>query len=81
MLAGTKNGIAYHPAEMPEAGTLATLAEGVHWLRMPLPFALDHINLWVLDEDEGCTLVDCGLATAETRERARLKHCGVYGVV
>jgi len=66
--AGLKNGIAYRQAEMPEAGKLETLAEGVHWLRMPLPFALDHINLWVLDEDDGCTLVDCGLATEETRE-------------
>lgn len=59
--------IAYYPAEMPPPGQLTTLAPGVHWLRMPLPFALDHINLWVLDEDDGCTLVDCGLATAETR--------------
>ncbi len=67
MPAETTNGIVYHPAEMPEAGKLATLADGVHWLRMPLPFALDHINLWVLDDDEGCTLVDCGLATDETR--------------
>ena len=26
---------------------------GVHWLRMPLPFALDHINLWLLEDDDG----------------------------
>ena len=65
MRSGTE--IAYHPAELPPPGQLATLAPGVHWLRMPLPFALDHINLWVLDEDDGCTLVDCGLARDETR--------------
>ncbi len=67
MSKGSINTVAYHPAGMPEPGRLETLAEGVHWLRMPLPFALDHINLWILDEDDGCTLVDCGLATAETR--------------
>ena len=64
----TATSIAYHPAEMPPSGQLATLAPGVHWLRMPLPFALDHINLWVLDEEDGCTLVDCGLATDQTRD-------------
>ena len=40
---------------------------GVHWLRMPLPFALDHINLWLLAEDDGFTLVDCGFGDAATR--------------
>ena len=30
---------------------------------MPLPFALDHINLWVLDDDDGWALVDTGTKT------------------
>jgi glyoxylase-like metal-dependent hydrolase (beta-lactamase superfamily II) len=34
---------------------------------MPLPFALDHINLWLLAEDDGWTLVDCGIGNAATR--------------
>ena len=34
---------------------------------MPLPFALDHINLWLLREDDGYTLVDCGYGDAATR--------------
>ena len=38
------------------------------WLRMPLPFALDHINLWVLRDGAGWTLVDCGLNSPATRE-------------
>ena len=45
----------------PAAATLIEVASGVHWLRMPLPFALDHINLWVLDDGDAWTLVDCGL--------------------
>ena len=36
---------------------------------MPLPFALDHINLWLLADGDGWTIVDCGLSTQETRER------------
>jgi glyoxylase-like metal-dependent hydrolase (beta-lactamase superfamily II) len=34
---------------------------------MPLPFALDHINLWLLEEPAGWTLVDCGYGDATTR--------------
>jgi hypothetical protein len=46
---------------------LAEVAPGVFWLRMPLPFALDHINLWVLRDNGGWTLVDTGLNTDATR--------------
>jgi glyoxylase-like metal-dependent hydrolase (beta-lactamase superfamily II) len=51
----------------PPPATLREVAPGVHWLRMPLPFALDHINLWLLDEADGCTLIDCGYGNATTR--------------
>jgi glyoxylase-like metal-dependent hydrolase (beta-lactamase superfamily II) len=37
--------------ERPAVGQWLTLQPGLHWVRMPLPFALDHINLWVLDDD------------------------------
>ncbi|GAB5468227.1 MAG: MBL fold metallo-hydrolase [Rhodospirillales bacterium] len=53
---------------LPEPGHLKEIAAGLYWLRMPLPFALDHINLWVLDEGDSWTLVDTGLATDETRD-------------
>jgi glyoxylase-like metal-dependent hydrolase (beta-lactamase superfamily II) len=55
----------------PELGSWLTLRPGVHWVRMPLPFALDHINLWVLDDEidgqPGYTLIDCGIASDDTR--------------
>lgn len=37
------------------------------WLRMPLPFALDHINLWLLRDGDGWAAVDCGIGLDETR--------------
>ena len=55
-------------AEPPAPGTVTEVAPDVFWLRMPLPYALDHINLWVLRDDEGWTLVDCGLSTDITRQ-------------
>lgn len=57
---------------LPAGGARLDLREGIAWIRMPLPFALDHINLWLLrdcfDGREGWTLVDCGASTAATRE-------------
>jgi glyoxylase-like metal-dependent hydrolase (beta-lactamase superfamily II) len=52
----------------PEPGAALSLAPGIHWLRMPLPFALDHINLWLIEEGAGWTLVDTGLGNRATRD-------------
>jgi len=50
----------------PAPGTSVEVAPGIRWIRMPLPFALDHINLWSIDDDGGCAIVDSGLRTDET---------------
>ena len=52
---------------LPAAGAMQEVAPGVAWLRMPLPFALDHINLWLLRDGDSWTVVDCGVATDATR--------------
>jgi len=43
------------------------VAPGLRWLRMPLPFALDHINLWLLEDGDGWSIVDCGIAGDTSR--------------
>ena len=53
--------------EPPIPGHARAIAAGVLWLRMPLPFALNHVNLWLLDDDDGYALVDCGYGDATTR--------------
>jgi len=53
--------------QTPEAGTTIEVAPGIHWLSMPLPFALDHINLWLVQEDDGWTIVDTGIGNEQTR--------------
>ena len=58
----------YPHAAPPAPGGVTTVAPGVLWLRMPLPFALDHINLWLLEDGDGWTLVDCGYGSEATRE-------------
>jgi glyoxylase-like metal-dependent hydrolase (beta-lactamase superfamily II) len=56
---------------LPEPGTCFEVAPGVRWLRMPLPFVLDHINVWLLrdeiDGQAGWTVIDCGIATETIR--------------
>lgn len=54
-------------AEPPAPGSAREVAPGVYWLRMPLPFALDHINLWLLRDDGGWAAVDCGIALPDTQ--------------
>lgn len=44
----------------PEPGIPFEVVDGVYWLRVPLPIALDHINLWILRDGDGWTLVDSG---------------------
>ncbi len=43
------------------------VAPGVRWLRMPLPFRLDHINLWLIEDGAGVAIVDTGLSNDSTR--------------
>jgi len=58
-----------HPfATPPGVGLLESVAPGVSWLRMPLPFRLNHINLWMLEDGDGVTLIDCGFSTEETKQ-------------
>jgi len=53
--------------EVPAPATTVEVAPGIHWLSMPLPFKLDHINLWLVEEEDGWTVVDTGIGNAETR--------------
>jgi glyoxylase-like metal-dependent hydrolase (beta-lactamase superfamily II) len=56
---------------VPTPGTLHPVAPGLSWARMPLPFALDHINLWLLEDEvddrTGSSVIDCGAGTDATR--------------
>jgi glyoxylase-like metal-dependent hydrolase (beta-lactamase superfamily II) len=61
---------------LPEPGHAIEVAPGIRWLRMALPFALNHINLWLLEDAQpdlqgvirrGWTIVDCGISNDSTR--------------
>jgi glyoxylase-like metal-dependent hydrolase (beta-lactamase superfamily II) len=56
---------------LPPGGGTLEVAPGVRWIRMALPFALDHINLWLLEDEidgrKGWTVVDCCITRPESK--------------
>ncbi len=53
----------------PTHGEPVKVAEGVFWVRFPMPMSLDHINLWLLEDGDGWTIVDTCLALDAAREQ------------
>jgi glyoxylase-like metal-dependent hydrolase (beta-lactamase superfamily II) len=51
----------------PGPGEAIEVADGVLWLRIPLPMVLDHVNAYALRDGDGWTLIDTGLDTKKTR--------------
>lgn len=62
-----KSGLRYPWVAPPASGETLEVAPGVLWLRMPLPFGLDHINLYLLRHGDGWVVVDTGLNTEQSR--------------
>src|SRR5260370_29531481 len=65
---GSLTPLQFPVAAPPRPGETVAIAPGVHWLRMPLPFARAHINLWLLEDGPGWTIVDTGYAMDQTKE-------------
>ncbi len=62
-----QTGLSHPFPEPPAPGESIEVAPGLRWVRMPLPFKLDHINLWLVEDDDGWAIVDAGYGIDETR--------------
>ena len=60
-------GIRYPFPDPPLPGQAITVADGILWMRLPLPMALDHVNIYALDDGDGWTIIDTGFASAKTK--------------
>lgn len=60
----------------PEPGQAVEIAEGILWLRLPLPLRLDHVNVYLVEDDGGFAVVDTGWPDETTQAiwRHILKH-------
>jgi glyoxylase-like metal-dependent hydrolase (beta-lactamase superfamily II) len=61
------NGIRHPFSDAPDEGQAAEIADGILWMRLPLPMALDHVNVYALDDGDGWTVVDTGMASKRSR--------------
>jgi glyoxylase-like metal-dependent hydrolase (beta-lactamase superfamily II) len=57
-----------YPLEPPAPRAAVQVADGVLWIRLPLPFRPDHVNVYALDDGDGWTIVDSGLDRPMVRE-------------
>src|SRR3990170_1765769 len=69
----------YPLTEPPAPGEVLAVAPGIQWLRMPLPFQLNHINLWLLEDGPGVTVVDTGVGLPDTRALWERVFAGLAG--
>ena len=67
--------------DAPLPGTVTEVSPGLLWLRMALPFQLDHINLWLLRDDGGWCIVDTGFPGDDTRACWEAVLAGLDGPV
>ena len=64
----TERPIEFPFSPYPAAGELRQIADGIYWARIPLPFRLNHVNVWILDDGDGWAIVDFGIDSPTTRE-------------
>jgi glyoxylase-like metal-dependent hydrolase (beta-lactamase superfamily II) len=68
MLAKTDNqALVYPHPEPPATGQLVEVAPGILWARIPLPFRLDHINVYLIEDGPGWAILDTGIGNDATR--------------
>jgi glyoxylase-like metal-dependent hydrolase (beta-lactamase superfamily II) len=60
-------GIRYPFDTPPAEGGAIEVATGILWLRLPLPMALDHVNIYALDDGDGWTVIDAGLSSRRSK--------------
>jgi glyoxylase-like metal-dependent hydrolase (beta-lactamase superfamily II) len=59
--------LSYPFPEPPAPGEVKTVADGILWVRIPLPFRLNHINVYLLEDGDGWAILDTGIGNDETR--------------
>ena len=68
--ASTVDGLTFPFPDYPAAGTVTEVADGIFWISTPVPFkALKQVNLWLLRDGAGWTMIDCGYGKPEVHEQ------------
>lgn len=70
-------GLRYPLQAIPEPGEALMVDDGIWWVRMPLPWSLDHINLYILNDGEGWLILDSGVRSDAIMTLWRRHFAGV----
>lgn len=65
--APTDSDMIYPILTPPESGQVIEVAPGILWTRLPLPFRLDHVNIYLIEDGDGWAVLDTGIDDAVTR--------------
>ena len=63
----SENRLEFPFQDIPGPGEVVTIADGILWARIPLPYRLDHVNVYLIRDGEAWALVDTGINTPEAR--------------
>ena len=72
-------GLTYPHPIPPAAGEAVEVAPGVLWMRLSMPIALNHINVYAVEDGDGWALVDTGLNIPDSRDRWAALLAGPLG--
>ena len=64
----TEPSLRFPLSEPPPFGAPREVAPGVLWLRLPLPYRLDHINVHLIEDGDGWAVLDTGIGDARSQE-------------
>ncbi len=67
MIGSSSDDLDYPLSGQPEDGHSQKIEFGLLWIRLPLPYRLNHVNVWAIDDGDGWAVVDTGLADDRTR--------------
>lgn len=66
-------------ATPPDAGQVIKVAPGIFWARVPLPFRLNHVNVYLIDDGDGWAIIDTGLDYQDARDVWNILLSGAMG--
>jgi glyoxylase-like metal-dependent hydrolase (beta-lactamase superfamily II) len=63
----TADALTYPFPTPPAPGEVVEVAPGILWIRMPLPFRLNHVNIYLIEDGDGWAVLDAGIGNDTTR--------------
>src|ERR1039457_5044360 len=62
-----EDGLVFPFPLVPEPGEVIEVAPGILWARIPLPFRLNHVNVYLIDDGDGWVVLDTGIGDDAAR--------------